>query len=209
MFSFTDGVRDGPSHGTRRIANWESPSAFITPSRHIGSQDLNDDNDFADVGEGAVDAHATHPKVKSITLKPIPAAGTGDNATPARTLGNVVVVTADTDGDPSTPTTGLGNNQFILIVEFDQKIGTSNQFEAAEFTRKLWNATKTSEAAQGDFEVSSVTAMTGSETKFEVKVTIDQNSNDGSVNPLIKRLMIFFQLAQQAIFWKNYSSKLQ
>ena len=177
---------------TSVMAHTTNVVSHTHPLLQTVEKDLNGDGDIDDVtggddgndGDERILAHNTHPKVKSITLKPIPAAGTGDNATPARTLGSHVVITADTDADANTPTTGLGNNQFILIVEFEDDIDIDvDSFSTGELSHVLLNAVDAT--VSGEISIDSVTAVAisdtvDSETQFEVKITVDSDSNDGS-----------------------------
>ena len=140
------------------------------PTRALSAIDLNNDGDTTDVGEAAVSAHDVHPVLESITLKAI----TG------RTIDkhpNMVVITADTDGDSTTPATGLGNNQFILVVDFDRDIGTGESALATtELSHSILNALKTA-SIDNEVEINSVTVDAEDASKFEVKVTIDADSN--------------------------------
>ena len=84
----------------------------------LPAQDLNDDDDTTDVGEGAVTIHNSHP-VGTITLK----------AAAGKVKGSEVVIAAD-DNDAAN---GV-ENQFTLIVDFDQDVvgdATTRSVDAA------------------------------------------------------------------------------
>ena len=159
--------------------------AHSHPTPTLAAQDMNGDGDTNDVGEGTVSAHNVHPKVVSIKLKPIPKSG--DTPARARDKTNVVAITSDNDGNTATPGTGLGNNQFILLVDFNIDIGTSGNepLGTADFTSALVDATKlTDKDSVNNIEITSVTVDSDDASMFEVKITIDpQSDSSQTTNP--------------------------
>ena len=167
------------AHDASQLINNVAPPAHSHPTAGL---DVAGNNNYTDAGD--IPPHNVHPVVESITLDPIPATGTGDNVTPARTLGNHVIITADDDGNKATPATGLGNNQFILIVEFKDDIDTNlDPFDADELGNALLNALGATVTGEIDIGApAAVVTGTGanavtSKKKFKVKVTVDAESD--------------------------------
>ena len=157
------------AHAPSRIGKLRTHSH---PTHALAAQDGNNDDDTLDVGEAAVEAHNTHPEVVSITLKP--------SAT--RVNGNHVKITADTDGSSTTPTTGNGNNQFTLVIDFDVDISNTT-IGIGSLTQSVLNANIVN-LPTGEVEIlqADITQVSTDHSKFEVQVTIDPDSDSSDTS---------------------------
>ena len=154
------------AHAPSRIGNRQAHSH---PTLALTAIDNNNDGDKSDAGEAAVEAHNVHPEVVSITLIP----------DVTRIHGNHIVITADTDGSSTTPATGNGNNQFTLVIDFNVDVGTGlDALEVGNFVAALLNASNANlPSTEVEITNADITRVSGDDSKFEVQVTIDPDSD--------------------------------
>ena len=133
--------------------------AHSHPTGSLPAQDNNDDGDEDDVGEAAVNPHNEHPE-PTVMLK----------AEQSNVRGSQVVITAD-----DTETTEVMENEFTVVVTFDQDLATGSSLVSAEVDIIYLDADGellVDSSAAVTSAISDTALMTGSKTKFEVTIVV-------------------------------------